>query len=84
MLLVVLVVHEDVRLALGVQVLHRPTVEFHLLDFLTRAQALLDDRALLDVPDLDLHERAQVAGGHVGVLGDDVQLAIHLDGHAGA
>ena len=69
--------------ALFEQVLHGPAVEIDLLDFLAGAQALLDDRAVVQVTDRHLDERAEVAGGPVLELGDQVQLVVKLDAHVG-
>ena len=82
-LLVGLEVHERVLAALLEQVLHRTSVEVDLLDFLTGAEALLDDRAVVQVTNRHLDERAEVAGGPVLELGDQVQLVVKLDAHVG-
>jgi DNA gyrase/topoisomerase IV subunit A len=55
-----------------------------LLDILARAEALVDERSRLEVAHLHLDEGAQIAWGPMLDLGDQKQLPIHLEGHAGA
>ena len=84
MLVVALRVHEGVGATAREEVLHRTAIELDPLDLLAGAEPLLDDRAVLEVLDLDLHEGPQVARRHVGVLRDHVHVAVEQDGHAGA
>jgi hypothetical protein len=83
-LLVALEVHEDGHVALLVEELHLPTIEVDLLDILARAETLVDERSRLEVAQLHLDEGAQIAWGPMLDLGDQKQLSIHLEGHAGA
>ena len=64
-LFVVVGVHEMVRVAILVHVLHLALVQNRAFHEVFRAQLLIGERAAADVPELDPHEAAKVAGGHM-------------------
>ena len=68
-LLVVFLVHEDVAVAVLVEVLHLARIDERALDLVLGAEALVGLGALVDVLHLDLHERAAApADVHVVAL----------------
>jgi hypothetical protein len=81
-LVVRLQVHQDVPLVVGVQVFHLPPVEVGRLDVVGGADALVLDRPLGHVAELELHLGAEVPGRVVVGVGDHHQLAVDDDGLA--
>lgn len=78
-LLVIGGIHKHKVLSVGVQIFHRATVEFDLLDIFTGAQSLLQKRSLFDVLNLDLNEGPEIARSNVCVLGDFVHASVKFD-----
>ena len=72
-LLVVHRIHEVVVVAIGVEELHGHFVHDHLLDGVGGAETVLEHGAGLQVAQLGLDEGAQIAGGAVLDLEDQVQ-----------
>jgi hypothetical protein len=78
-LVVGLLVHEDVVVALLVEVLHLALVEVGLLDLVVGPEALGDDGAGLEVLELEVEDGAPVPG-RVEVAVDDLpELAVLAD-----
>ena len=76
-------VHEYELAVLLVQVFHLAAVEVDLLNFFTGAEALLQNGAVVQIPDGDLDESAKVSGRSVLQPGNEVQLVVNLDTHVG-
>ena len=62
-----------------VQILDIARIEVRRLDVIRRPDTLVDDRVLAHIAHLKLHFGAQVPGGIMVGIGDDIQLAIHDD-----
>src|SRR5256884_4332199 len=73
-------VHEVVEVALAVEVRRLPLLDPHGLELLAAAEALLEDGAVADVPQLGLDDGARA--GQLDVLHREnaQQLAVHLEG----
>ena len=76
-------VHEHKLAVLLVEVLHLTAVKVDLLNLFTGAKALLQDGAVVQIPDGDLDESAKVSGRSVLQPGNEVQLVVNLDTHVG-
>ncbi len=78
-LLVVVVVHEDRRLAGVVEVLHLARLGAHRAELLPRPEGLVLDRPVVDLAQLGAHEGPALAGLDVLELDDLEDLAVDLD-----
>lgn len=75
-------IHKDRGRTLVIKVLHRSAIKVDLLNTFIGAQTLLNERAIFQISELDLHKRSEVSRRAVLGFGNQVQLAIHLDGHS--
>ncbi len=76
------VVHEDVLLAVPVEVLHLPLVDHRLLERLTGPEGALDHRLGACVAQLGPDEGTALAGLDVLELDDREQSFREVEGHA--
>ena len=76
------VVHEDVLLAVAVQVLHLPLVDDRLLEFLIRPVGAVEHSARAHVLQLRAHECPALPRLHVLELDDGDQPLGQVEGHA--
>ena len=76
------VVHEDVVLAVAVEVLHLPLVDDGLLELLVGPVGAVDDGAGADVLQLGADEGAALARLHVLELDDGEEPLGEVEGHA--
>jgi hypothetical protein len=77
-------VHQDVPFVVGIEVLDVAAVEIGRLDIIGGADALVHDRPLTHVAQLELHLGAKVAGGVVVGIGDHEKLTVNDDRLAAA
>src|SRR3954453_7807477 len=75
-------VHEDVRRAVVVEVLHRPLVDVGDLDLHVRVERLVHRLPGLDVLQLRAHDRTALAGLVVLEPDDGPQLSVEVENHA--
>jgi hypothetical protein len=68
--------------AVGVEVLHLVLIDVGLLDFILRAESMLELISGAEVPQLHLHHRAEVSGGVMVVLEDFTKVVLKEDDHA--
>lgn len=81
-LLECLVVHEDIVVAIGVEVLERAALDSHVLKLLADVEAALEYAAVDNVLELGAHKGVAFAGLHVKEFYTEVEAAVHA--YAGA
>ena len=77
-------IHQDMPGVVGIEILDRTAVEIHHLDIVGSADALIHDRALGHITQLELHLSPQIARGVMVGIRDDKQLTINNHGLAAA
>ena len=78
-LVVCLLVHEDIVLALLIEVLVRTTLYAYILELLADVEATLQNATVNNVLQLNAHESVTLAWFYVKEVDDEEQLAIHAD-----
>ena len=78
-LVVCLLVHEDIVLALLIEVLVRTTLYAYILELLADVEATLQNATVNNVLQLNSHESVTLAWFYVKEVDDEEQLAIHAD-----
>ena len=82
-MLVALRVHEEIGIAVGIEVLHFDFVEVGFLDVVLRAEAVFEERAGAQITDARLNESAQVPRRAVLSLVNGEKFAVVSDNHTG-
>ena len=77
-----LVVHEDVGVALGVEVLVGAALYAYVLELLADVEAAFEHSAVDDVLELGAHEGVALAGFYVQELHAEIEAAVHADAGA--
>ena len=75
-------VHEEVEVAVGVGVVHRPALQTHVGDLLTGAVGLLDHRPRQDVLQFRSHEGPTLSRLHMLEVGDGPEGAVDVQDHS--
>ncbi len=77
-----LVVHEDIVVAVGIEILERAALHSYVFEFLADIEAAFEYAAVDNVLELSAHESVAFAGLYVEEFYTEVETAVHADAGA--